>query len=129
MGQTGAFVANNVVRGGCSPVAVGAYAEDSYARLENNRISGYSATDCGNGNPPVVTKSYGLQVFAALGANELDVNSNFIDGTGTTSNNATCSSWGVALGVTTPPTGPSGVFRNNIVRADATKPDIGPDEF
>jgi hypothetical protein len=116
LGQTGAFVANNLVRGGCSPVAVGAYAEDSFARLENNRIFGYSPSDCAaGGNPPTVTKSYGLQVFTALGANELDVHSNFIDGTGTSSGQ--CSSWGVALGATTPPLAPSGVFRNNILRA------------
>ena len=119
LNQTGAFVANNVVRGGCSPVAVGAYTEDSFARLENNRISGYSANDCSpGGNPPTVTKSYGLQVFTALGPNELDVHSNFIDGTGSSSGGSNCSSWGVALNTTgTAPTGPSGIFRNNILRA------------
>lgn len=118
LNQTGAFVGNNVVRGGCSPVAVGAYAEDAFARLENNRIFGYTAQDCSaGGNQPAVTKSYGLQVFTALGTNELDVHSNLIDGTGTSSGNGNCSSWGVALGVTTPPALPSGLFRNNIFRA------------
>jgi hypothetical protein len=115
LGQTGAYVANNVVRGGCSATSIGVYAEDSYARLENNRVFGYVQTDCTN-NPPVVSKSYGLQVFSSDGPNEIDVHSNFLDGTGTSS--GSCDSWGVALNVTgTPPTAPSGMFRNNIFRA------------
>ncbi|HXK19534.1 MAG TPA: hypothetical protein VNG33_17110 [Polyangiaceae bacterium] len=115
LGQTGAFVANNAIRGGCSKTAIGTYAEDSFARLENNRISGYAQGDCGNAGSPATILSYGLQVFTALGTNELDVHSNFVDGTG--SANIACSSWGVALNVTgTPPTSPSGVFRNNILR-------------
>jgi hypothetical protein len=119
LGQTGAFVANNVVRGGCSPTAVGAYAQDSFARLENNRVFGYTAADCvGGGNPPTVKASYGLQVFTSAGPNEIDVHSNFIDGTGTASNQGNCSSYGVALNVTgTAPNAPVGLFRNNIMRA------------
>jgi hypothetical protein len=119
LGKTGAFVANNLVRGGCSPTAVGAYADDSYARLENNRIFGYTANDClGGGNPPTVKASYGLQAFTTLGPNELDVHSNFIDGTGTAGNQGNCSSYGVALDVKgAAPTTPVGLFRNNIFRA------------
>jgi hypothetical protein len=46
------------------------------------------------------------------------VHSNFIDGTGTSNGNSNCSGWGVALNVKgTPPAGPSGMFRNNILRA------------
>ncbi len=115
LGQTGAYVADNVVRGGCAGTAIGVYAEDSYARLENNRIFGYVQTDC-SGSPPVVSKSYGLQVFTADGPNEIDVHSNFIDGGGTSS--GSCESWGAAMNVTgTPSSVPSGVFRNNIFRA------------
>jgi hypothetical protein len=115
LGQTGAFVANNVIRGGCSKTSIGAYADDSFARLENNRISGYAQSDCSGAGSPASISSYGLQVFTALGTNEIDVHSNFIDGTG--SSNISCSSWGVALNVgLTSPTGPSGLFRNNIMR-------------
>ncbi len=116
LGQTGAFVANNVVRGGCaSDTAVGTYAEDSYARLENNRISGYTPGDCfQGGNIPDPKKSYGLQVFTSQGPNELDVHSNFIDAAG----EGDCDGWAVALNVAgAPPAGPSGIFRNNILRA------------
>ena len=116
LGQTGAFVANNVVRGGCaSDTAVGTYAEDSYARLENNRISGYTVSDCGQGgNIPDPKKSYGLQVFTTVGPNELDVHSNFIDASG----EGDCDGWATALNVAgAPPVGPSGIFRNNILRA------------
>jgi hypothetical protein len=117
LGQTGAFVGNNVIRGGCaSTTAVGVYTEDSYARLENDRIFGYVGTDCVNNQVPQnLSKSYGLQAFMTLGNNELDVSSNLIDGAGTAS--GTCSSWGAALNVTgTPPTAASGIFRNNIFR-------------
>ncbi|HEX5098745.1 MAG TPA: choice-of-anchor Q domain-containing protein, partial [Polyangiaceae bacterium] len=115
--QTGALVDRNTVRGGCSPTAVGVYSEDAWARLQNNRVFGFTQQDCGSATT-TPGQSTGLRALTSTGLRELDVHSNFFDGGGQASTGATCTSRAVALGATSmPPTVPNGLFRNNIFRA------------
>ena len=110
------MVDNNEIRGGCSGVAYGVYSKDSYARIQNNRIFGYTSSDC-PGSSVTSTQSTGLGVEIAASLNEVDVHSNDIDG-GT--NSTACNSRGIWLLKGTPsPTAGSGVFRNNNVRSGA----------
>ncbi|MEO7329937.1 MAG: hypothetical protein ABI193_15275 [Minicystis sp.] len=114
LGKTGTVVDNNLIRGGCSPTAVGLRADNSFARVQNNRIFGFTASDCGNGvaNPQ---QSIGLQVFIVPGVNEIDVHSNDLDGAGVA---AACASRGLEIGISAaPPAQGIGIYRNNIVRA------------
>ncbi len=113
--RTSAFVDSNLIRGGCSPTAVGVHADGSAARIQNNAIFGYTGNDCGvgGGQPPL--QSVGLQVLAAAGASEIDVHSNDLDGAGTP---AACTGRALELDVSaSPPASGSGVYRNNILRA------------
>ncbi|MBI5491107.1 MAG: DUF1565 domain-containing protein [Deltaproteobacteria bacterium] len=112
--NTGAFVDDNAIDGGCASTAgIGVYAEDSWARLQNNRILGGSCA----GSSTVGNRYVGLDVRLAAGINELDVHSNAISGQG---NAGGCTSTGVSLDAgLAGPGSPSGVFRNNIVRAGA----------
>ena len=110
------FVDSNVIRGGCSPIATGVETNDSYARLQNNRIFGVTVADCGPGGNVNVQESYGLRAFVDAGNHEVDVHSNDIDGTG--SANAGCLSRGIQIEAgPTPPVSGMGTFRNNIVLA------------
>ncbi|MBI4957450.1 MAG: hypothetical protein HY908_35910 [Myxococcales bacterium] len=115
--STGVMVDDNVIRGGCSATAFGVYSKDSYARLQNNRIFGFTGTDCPVGGGVLPVQTTGLATEIATGLHELDVHSNDIDGGGSA---AACASRGISLlaGVPVPAAG-SGVFRNNIVRAGA----------
>ncbi|MCC6523322.1 MAG: hypothetical protein IT373_11715 [Polyangiaceae bacterium] len=115
LGTTGTLVDGNVIRGGCAPVATGVQANDSAARVQNNRIFAYAQIDCGAGSIVPPQQSRGMQVFPAAGANEIDVHSNDLDGTGNP--NAVCTSTGleIAAGLAPLPSG-VGIFRNNIVR-------------
>jgi len=114
---TGTFVDANQIRGGCAPTATGLHAEDTYARIQNNFVAGFTAGDCTGANPPQVQSSLGMRVLSALGLYEIDVHSNTIDGAGSAAN-AACMSRALELGVLAmaPPAG-EGIFRNNILRA------------
>jgi len=112
LGATGTFVDDNAIDGGCATgVSIGVYAEDSWARLQNNRISGGGC----NIAPIAAGDSIGLDVRVADGGNEIDVHSNTIDGGGLA---GTCASTGARIDATTPaPTAGVGIFRNNIIRS------------
>jgi hypothetical protein len=112
LGKTGTVIENNTVAGGCGQTTTGVYAQDSFARLQNNRIFGAACPASGGAN---LLNSYGLRVEAGAGANELDVHSNDIDGSGGL---VACSSFGIHLGLgPAAPAAGKGIFRNNIVRA------------
>jgi hypothetical protein len=114
---TTAVVDTNVISGGCSPTAVGVHALDTAARLQNNRIFGFTQPDCAPGSNPNPQVSAGLEVLLAAGANEIDVHSNDIDGGGMALG---CIARALDLGVgPSAPAGGKGVFRNNILRAGA----------
>lgn len=110
LGESGTFVDNNAITGGCGTnTATAVYAENSFARLQNNLIM---AGNCNTGisASPVF---YGLHAMVSDGGYEIDVHSNDIDGGGMA---APCTSSGVEIDVTgTAPTGGVGIFRNNII--------------
>jgi hypothetical protein len=112
---TGAVVDDNDIAGGCSPIATGVRAVNAWSRLQNNRIFGITPSNC-TGGLALFQASVGLHASLAAGQNELDVHSNDIDGAGFP--NMGCTSRGIELDAgSVPPTGGSGVYRNNIVRA------------
>ncbi len=114
--RTGSYVSGNQIRGGCSQTATGVHAEDASARVENNTVQGYTASDC-TGNPPPAQTSVGMRVLVAQGIHELEVHSNTIDATGSNNN---CTGRALELSIVgMAPAGGRGVFRNNILRAGA----------
>jgi hypothetical protein len=114
---TTAVVDRNIIAGGCSATAVGLHALDTAARLQNNRIFGFSPPDCAPGSNPNPQLSVGLQVLLSAGAREIEVHSNDIDGGGVA---APCLGRALDLGVAQPaPLAGKGIFRNNILRAGA----------
>jgi hypothetical protein len=109
----GTLVERNVISGGCATQsAIGVLADDAFARLENNLLSGGA---CAQATLTPSMQSVGLLVYNANDRNEIDVDSNTIDGGG---NPGTCGSFAVQYGVgpETPPTAPKGIIRNNILR-------------
>jgi hypothetical protein len=113
LGATGTYVDDNAIDGGCSTgSATGLYAENSWARVQNNRILGGSCPPGGVS----AARSVGVDVRIADGGNELDLHSNSISGLG---GPGTCTSIGISLDLaaTAPATSGVGIFRNNIVRA------------
>jgi len=112
IGRSGTFVDNNVISGGCGTHSTtGVQLEDSFARLQNNRIIGGLCNSGSISTAPAV----GLLVLLGAGSNEADVHSNVIDGGGF---NGACTSTGVVFDVTTtPPASGMGILRNNIVLA------------
>ncbi len=107
--RSGAFIDNNQIVGGCpnTKSATGVFAIDSWARLQNNRISGGGCE--GTSGMDFV----GLHVVAQTPGVELDVHSNTIDADGFPTG---CRGVGIALDIVPGSTaGPLGVYRNNIV--------------
>jgi hypothetical protein len=112
---TGTVVDNNLIRGGCSPHVAGIYSDNAFSRIQNNRVFGYTATDCGpGGNPPALIETWGMQVNVKPGLNELDVHSNDFDANGTS---AMCNGYAIQLLGAAGSTVSSGIYRNNILRA------------
>jgi hypothetical protein len=109
--EGGTFVDNNTITGGCGGTsATGLYSDNSFARIQNNRIFSGTCTT----NPPATSR--GMYVVTEAGTYEIDVHSNVIDGQG---NAAACTSYGVELDVAggAAPAAGVGIFRNNIIRA------------
>ena len=111
--NSGTMVDDNYIDGGCGvQTSTGIYADDSYARIQNNHVYGGTCANVGLNGPT----SWGMSVSLTASPNEVDVHSNFIDG-----GNAriTCNSYGVGLyaSALAAPTAPSGTWRNNIIRA------------
>jgi hypothetical protein len=113
----GAMIERNRITGGCGgQAAVGLRADDSFARVQNNLIT---AGNCAGAAITVSPTNIGLQVLGANNQNEMDINSNTIDGGG---NTGVCASIAVALGIVTgvpAPTAPKGIVRNNILTGGA----------
>lgn len=107
---TGTFVDDNVIRGGCASMrSVGVYAEDAFARLQNNVILGGGC----NVSAAASMASTGLEVVVDATTNQLDVHSNTIDGGG---HGGSCQSAALSLaGVRAATAASSGVYRNNIL--------------
>jgi hypothetical protein len=112
IGRSGTFVDNNAISGGCGTHSTtGVQLEDSFARLQNNRIIGGLCSSGSITTSPAV----GLLVLIGAGSNEADVHSNVIDGGGF---NGACTSTGIVFDVTaSPPAGGMGILRDNIVLA------------
>ena len=126
---TGTFVDDNEIRAGCATRrSIGVYAEDAWARLQNNRILGGSCPAGALSAPEVV----GLWVDVEATTNELDVHSNTIDAQGSPT---LCRGAALVLGAgSAGVTASSGVYRNNIIlsgqcgtRYDAAEIDTGVD--
>jgi hypothetical protein len=109
--ESGTFVDDNDITGGCATTtATGVYSNDSFARIQNNRIR---AGSCGGGGGGAAIFR-GVHVITAAGVNEVDVHSNTIDGGG---NPAACTSVGIDLDVDVAgaPVSGVGIFRNDVV--------------
>lgn len=118
MGESGTFVARNVVSGGCaSNTAVGIRAEGSFARFENNFVHGFDAATCPAGSAVTATLSIGLHVLPGVAPNEIDFHSNSVEAHGRPA--ATCTAVAVQYETTlgSPPSA-QGVFRNDVLRVD-----------
>jgi hypothetical protein len=108
--RSGPLIARNEISGGCPTVGgAGLVSQDSFARVENNRIQGATCL-----NPP---GSDGVLVLLAAGHNEVDLNSNTI---GAGLDSTSCTSVGLTFGLWDDagvPGGPRGLVRNNIIAA------------
>jgi hypothetical protein len=107
----GTLVDRNRITGGCGgQAAVGLLADDSFARVQNNLIT---AGICAGAIIAVSPANVGFRVQGANDQNEMDINSNTIDGGG---NAGICTSTALELGIgTTAPAAPKGIVRNNIL--------------
>src|SRR5260370_30503135 len=73
LGATGTFVNANTIAAGCATqIGTGLQSVNSFARVQNNAISGSGGCPGGGGN----ATSYGVRAVLAAGANELDLHSN-----------------------------------------------------
>jgi hypothetical protein len=109
--QTGAVVRRNDIQAGCGPAGAGVLSLDSFARVENNLITGVVCSD----NAGVTTN--GVRAELADNLRELDLHSNTIFAGGAA---AACFAAGVDFAVDVfadagLPSGPRGIVRNNIV--------------
>ncbi len=114
--NTGAVVTRNQIEAGCGQrEGTGVRSENSYARVDDNLIFGNRCAATGVAS---MGDSWGVRVFNATGANEIDLHSNDIFGEGPLFVGPVCTSRGISFDVLpggAPPTGPRGIVRNNIV--------------
>ena len=113
LGKTDSFVDTNVIQGGCATSeGIGLLSNDSYARIQNNQISG--ATSVGVCTPSAPA-SEAVKTVLGAGSNEIDLNSNDLFAEGFA---GACISRGIAFDISgSPPLGPRGIVRNNILLA------------
>ena len=77
----GTMVERNAISGGCGTVtSVGILANDSFARVQNNLVSAGACALLANPQPAYL----GMRVVLANDVNEMDIDSNTIDGGGAT---------------------------------------------
>lgn len=115
--KDGTMVERNRITGGCGgQSAVGLLADDSFARIQNNLISAGACQNTLSASPTNI----GLRVFGANDQNEIDVDSNTIDGGGNAALTI-CTSAAIELGIgtNTAPAAPKGMVRNNILSGGA----------
>jgi hypothetical protein len=108
----GTMVEQNAISGGCGTVtSVGILANDSFARVQNNLVSAGACALLATPQPAYL----GMRVVLASGVNEMDIDSNTIDGGGATA--GVCRSTAVEYGAGNDVAMPvKGVIRNNILR-------------
>ena len=113
LGRTGTFVDANVIQAGCATSeGIGVLSNDSFARIQNNQISG--ATSVGACTPSAPA-SEAVRAVVGAGSNEIDLNSNDLFAEGFA---GACTSRGIAFDISgSPPLGPRGIVRNNILLA------------
>ena len=111
LGRTGTLVDANVIGAGCASIeGIGLLSNDSFARVQNNQILGAAA-----GIGCTAPASYAAKVVLGAGANEIDLDSNDLFAEGFA---GACTSRGIAFDISgSPPLGPRGLVRNNIVLA------------
>jgi hypothetical protein len=113
----GTMVEQNTISGGCGTVtSIGILANDSFARVQNNLVSAGACALLAVPQPVYL----GMRVVLASGVNEMDIDSNTIDGGGATAvcNNSTAVEYRADVGNTAAmPT--KGMIRNNILRGGA----------
>jgi hypothetical protein len=111
---TGTLVNDNIIDAGCGTTeSIGLWSRDSYARAQNNIISG---SVCAAGAVGTMS-SYAVRVGLTDTLNELDLHSNDLFGTGQA---GACTSRALsfeALLARPVPTQPRGIVRNNIMYA------------
>jgi hypothetical protein len=114
--NNGTTVEQNSITGGCGQAAtVGILAEDSFAHLQDNLVSGGTCAAAAGPTPLNV----GLRVSNTNDQNEIIIHSNTIDGGG---NGGACLSTAIEFGVasgTAAPVESKGILRNNILRGGA----------
>jgi hypothetical protein len=108
----GTMVERNAISGGCGTVmSVGILANDSFARVQNNLVSAGACAVLATPQPAYL----GMRVVLANDVNEMDIDSNTIDGGGATA--GVCSSTALEYGSgNSPAIPPRGMIRNNILR-------------
>jgi hypothetical protein len=117
LGASGTFIRGNEIIGGCASVSsIGIHAEGAYARIENNFVHAYDLSECTAGMVGNVMRSTALHVVPTNAPGELDVHSNTLEAHANASG-ASCTAIGIHIDPTnTYSAGPSGIYRNNIVR-------------
>jgi len=123
LGSTGVWIHDNQIETGCSTKEGGALlARDSFARVGNNVLRGSICTSSS------VAASFAVKVLFSAGRNELDLHSNTLFGQGFATS---CTSRALWLDVVTgtPPSGPRGLFRNNILNAGVCSTSYHVDEL
>ena len=113
LGKTGTFVDANAIQGGCARTeGIGLLSNDSYARIQNNQISGVTSVPGCTPTPPLPA-SAAVKAILGAGTNEIDLNSNDLFAEGFA---GACTSRGIGFDISGPaPAGPRGIVRNNIV--------------
>ena len=113
----GTMVEQNAISGGCGTVtSVGILANDSFARVQNNLVSAGTCALIATPQPAYL----GMRVVLASGVNEMDIDSNTIDGGGATAvcSNSTALEYRADAGNSAAML-PKGMIRNNILRGGA----------
>jgi len=117
--KNGTMVERNRITGGCGGQStVGLLADDSFTRIQNNLITAGSCA--GSAISTASPTNVGLRVVGAIDQNEMDVDSNTIDGGGN-AGLVSCTSTAVELtsGTNVVLPAPKGIFRNNIMSGGA----------
>ncbi len=107
----GTMIEQNAISGGCGTVtSVGILANDSFARVQNNLVSAGACALLATPQPAYL----GMRVVLANDVNEMDIDSNTIDGGGAA---AVCNSAAIEYGAGNDAAlPPKGMIRNNILR-------------
>jgi hypothetical protein len=126
LGKTGTLVDANVIRAGCAmSQGIGLLSSDSFARIQNNQIFGATVDGfC----TPTAPASTAVRAVLGAGANEIDLHSNDLFGEGFA---GACTSRGIVFDTIlgSPPLGPRGLVRNNIVLAGKCNTSYDVDEM